>query len=132
LAVGKYAIGVFTNPSRLRVPAAKQQGLPIDSFDTNHFKEGVLLTSVTGNIGFLDKAPHPNAARVMLNWFLSRERQLAYQKYVIADSLRTDISKEDVPAEIRRSEGVKYVVADSPDRLDQAPILKVVREAWRR
>jgi hypothetical protein len=26
LAVGKYAIGVFTNPRRLRVHAAKQQG----------------------------------------------------------------------------------------------------------
>jgi ABC-type Fe3+ transport system substrate-binding protein len=102
LAVGKYAIGVFTNPSRLRVPAAKQQGLPIDNFKTTHFKEGVLLASVTGNVGFLDKAPHPNAARVMLNWLLSREGQLAYQKYVIADSLRIDISKDEVPPGIRR------------------------------
>jgi ABC-type Fe3+ transport system substrate-binding protein len=79
----------------------------------------------------LDKAPHPNAARVALNWLLSREGQLAFQKYVIADSLRIDISKDEVPPGIRRSEGVKYVVADTPDRLDLKPILKVVNEVWR-
>ena len=132
LSVGKYAIGVFTNPRRLRVFAAKEQGLPIDSFETTHFKEGVLLASVTGNVGVMDKAPHPNAARVILNWLLSREGQLAYQKYVIADSLRIDIPKDEVPPGIRRSEGVKYVIADTPDRLDLKPILKVVNEAWRR
>ena len=130
LSVGKYAIGVFTNPRRLRVFAAKQQGLPIDRFETTHFKEGVLLASVTGNVGVMEKAPHPNAARVILNWLLSREGQLAYQKYVIADSLRIDIPKDDVPPGIRRSEGVKYVIADTPDRLDLTPILKVVKEAW--
>jgi len=132
LAVGKYAIGVFTNPRRLRVHAAKQQGLPIDGFESTHFKEGVLLASITGNVGVLDKAPHPNAARVALNWLLSREGQLAYQKHVIADSRRIDISKDEVPPGIRRSEGVKYVVADTPERLDLKPILKVVKEAWRR
>jgi len=131
LAVGKYSIGVFTNPRRLRVHAAKQQGLPIDGFGSTHFKEGVLLASVTGNVGVLDKAPHPNAARVALNWLLSREGQLAFQKYVIADSLWIDIPKDEVPPGIRRTEGVKYVIADTPDRLDLKPILKVVNEVLR-
>ncbi len=131
LAVGKYAIGVFTNPRRLRVHAAKQQGLPIDWFKSTHFKEGVLLASITGNVGILDKAPHPNAARVALNWLLSREGQIAFQKYVVADSRRIDIPKDDVPTGIRRMEGIKYVIADTPERLDLKPIMKIVKEAWR-
>ena len=72
------------------------------------------------------------AWKTHLNWLLSREGQMAFQKHVIADSLRIDISKAEVPPGIRRMEGVKYVVADTPDRLDLKPILKVVNEAWRR
>jgi hypothetical protein len=45
-------------------------------------------------------APYPNAAKVFLNWLLSREGQIALQKLVEngRNSLRIDIPKDDVPS----------------------------------
>ena len=33
--------------------------------------------------------PHPNAAKVFINWFLSRKGQMALQKYEDLKSMRT-------------------------------------------
>jgi len=57
----------------------------------------------------MDKAPHANAAKVFVNWLLSREGQISFQQSQGAcDSARIDIPKEDVPPIHRRREGVKY------------------------
>ena len=43
-------------------------------------KEGVGLSSRVGYVALLNRAPHPNTAKVFINWFLSREGQDAYQR----------------------------------------------------
>jgi ABC-type Fe3+ transport system substrate-binding protein len=48
-------------------------------------------------LGIPSRAPHPNAAKVFINWFLSREGQMALQKFGRPDahnSRRIDISKD--------------------------------------
>ena len=55
-----------------------KQGLPIAQI--NQFKEGVTLTSSGGTPQFLNRAPHPNAAKVFVNWLLSRDAQTLMQK----------------------------------------------------
>ncbi len=64
-----------------------------------------------GTLAFMDKAPHPNAARLFINWLLSRKGQMAFQRILQDhDSRRIDIPKDDVPEYNRRREGVKYVI----------------------
>jgi iron(III) transport system substrate-binding protein len=75
LAHGKFAVCFFCIPSELG--AAQSQGLPIGKFDL--LKEGAGITPHTGAIGLMNKAPHPNAARVFINWLLSREGQITVQ-----------------------------------------------------
>lgn len=80
----------------------------------------------------MNQAPHPNAARLFINWLLSREGQTSFQKImntpdVIMESMRTDIPK-DVIARNRRVAGVKYIVMDTPERSDQAPVSKLLGE----
>jgi len=130
LAVGRYSIGLFTFPRRTGLDIAKEQGLPVDWFGPTRFKEGTTLGSGSGNVGILNKAPHPNAARVFVNWLLSREGQKAFQRIVGGDSLRTDIPKDQVPPDIRRTEGVKYLNTDVPEWIDMTPIYKLVNKAW--
>ena len=53
-------------------------------------------------MALINKAPHPNAAKIGLNWLLSREGQIAYQRLFTQgndgpDSLRIDIPKDKVP-----------------------------------
>ena len=129
LITGKFALCFFC----AGIPEAKKQGLPVDTFGT--MKEGAGLVSQYGTIGLVNKAPHTNAAKVFINWFLSREGQLTLQKALakagdtIPDSLRIDIPKDDIPPEDRRQEGYTYLDLDVGERLEMEPILKVINEA---
>ena len=80
-----------------------------------------------------NRAPNPNAARVAINWLLSRNGQLAYQNiFQEPDSLRLDIPKEGIPSDSRRTTAVKYVDIDRADRMDMEPIFKIVDEVWKK
>ena len=79
-------------------------------------------------------APHPNAARVFINWLLSRKGQIALQKTLATsesppDSLRNDIPKDDVPYLNRRVEGVKYLDTSKPEWQEMKPVLDIMNEA---
>jgi len=131
LATGKFPICFFC--TRSAIGRAKIQGLPVGAF--GEMKEGAGITSSSGNIGLVNKAPHPNAAKVYINWFLSREGQLTlqreYSKAMVsaANSLRIDIPKDMLPPNQRLKEGVDYVEVEIPERMSMKPILKVFNEA---
>ena len=129
LAVGKYAICFFCD-----VDVSKQQGLPVDTFGPNIFKEGGGLVQQFGTVTLINRAPHPNAARVFINWLLSRRGQIALQKNLVnsespPDSLRIDIPKDDVPLHARRVEGVNYIDTSKPEWQDMKPVLNIMNEA---
>jgi iron(III) transport system substrate-binding protein len=128
LAQGKYAICMGCKDSM----RAKNQGLPVDDFDTTKWKEGSSFSSGGGSLSLLNQAPHPNAAKVFINWFLSRKGQLALQKLGDPDdppnSRRIDISKDDVPMDARLQPGVKYFDVVKPEYGDMKPIFDLAKE----
>ncbi len=130
LAVGKFALCLFCG----NIEAARTQGLPVEEFDVFRWKETPGISSGSnGSIALMNQAPHPNAAKLFVNWLLSREGQLSFQKIMNSDnllveSLRTDISKDAVPAAQRRVAGVKYIVMDTPERSNQEPVNKLLKE----
>ncbi len=83
-------------------------------------------------ISLVNKAPHPNAARVLINWFLSREGQMAIQKVGPNDpgqnSLREDIPKEHPPTGAQRQKGVKYIRLWGPEVWDRTAISELVSQ----
>jgi len=95
------------------------------------------LIAQGGMVNLMNGAPHPNAARVFINWLLSREGQITAQRALAAygsdalDSLRIDIPKDDVPPNNRRVEGVQYINLQDPSRLDMRPIYRMIGEAVR-
>lgn len=129
LAVGKFALCFFCDADK-----AKMQGLPVDLLGLQSLKEGGGLVQQFGTLGLFNRAPHPNAAIVFINWLLSRRGQIALQKRTAigdspSDSLRIDIPKDDVPMQYRRQEGVKYVDTGKPEMLNMKPILEVINDA---
>ncbi len=68
VARGKYALGLGLTPSEVVKMAGS--GAPIKYIKT---KEGSPLTSGPMNIMVFDKAPHPNATKVFVNWLLTDE-----------------------------------------------------------
>ena len=135
LAGGKFALSVFAPISRMDLDVMQLQGLPVSWFEPDHLKEGAYITAGSGGVALINKAPHPNAAKLGLNWLLSREGQIAYQRIFTQgndgpDSLRIDIPKDKVPRGNRRPQvdPNRYPFVDRADWMDQEPVRKFVKE----
>ena len=131
LARGKFGLSVFAGIGRTGLDVAKGQGLPVDWFGPKAFKEGAIISAGSGNIMLFRNAPHPNAARVAINWLLSREGQMVYQKVRGSDSRRIDIPKDNVLSYKRRVKGIRAVETDRPEVMDITPILKFTRKYFK-
>ena len=110
LSTGKYAFGIGARD----VDTAMMHGLPLNQFLPGSLKEGSSVTAYNGTLSFFNRAPHPNAAKVAVNWLLSREGQTTWLDYNqktggLYDSLREDISKEKVSERARRVKGAKFL-----------------------
>jgi hypothetical protein len=131
LASGKFPICFFCLPSE--IGRAESQGLPIGTFGL--MKEGAGLTTHSGTMGLLKNVPHPNAAKVFINWLLSREGQMTFQNAYVkgkvgaSNSLRMDIAKDTIPSDQRLVEGVTYIEVETPERMSMEPIYKAFNDA---
>ena len=80
-----------------------------------------------GTVTLVNRAPHPNAAKVFINWLLSRKGQMALQKNMSTrkippDSLRIDIPKDEIPVLNRRFDGVNYFDTSKPEWQEMKPV----------
>jgi iron(III) transport system substrate-binding protein len=128
LAVGKFPLCLFCRD----IDRAKKQGLAVEEVEPHQLEEG---SSIGGGgssvLVLINQAPHPNAAKVFINWYLSRQGQMVWQKVMNvkevepSDSMRIDIPKDDVLPDAKRVEGRKYQVIGF---LDPEPVQKLINE----
>ncbi len=77
----------------------------------------------------MKRAPHPNAAKVYINWFLSRKGQMAWQKVSEQNSLRIDIPKDKIRPANTPIPGRKYIFTSTEKRRrDRKPALDFIRK----
>jgi iron(III) transport system substrate-binding protein len=126
---GKASLCIACNDAE----SGKEQGLPVDVI-TQPMKEGDYIAGGQGVVSLITPAPHPNAARIFLNWFLSREGQSLYQEYSIksgqlnANSRRMDIPKDVVRPEYRlREDGVYWENGPTVDQ-ETAEATKLLKD----
>lgn len=130
LALGRFAYCLGCRDAQ----RAKTQGLPVSEIDAGEWKEGVSLTTGGGSLSLIKGAPHPNAAKLFINWLLSRKGQIALQKHRDLygedppNSRRIDIPKDDLPPESRLVKGRKYLDVSRPEWQDMTPIHKLIKE----
>jgi ABC-type Fe3+ transport system substrate-binding protein len=128
VGIGKVALCAFCRDGF--ATKAKAQGLPLDYVNHNDLKEMPRLRGSAGAITLVNRAPHQNAAKVFINWYLSRRGQLVYQEsHGDRDSLRIDIPKDKVPDPQRRLAGRKYFFVEGPEHMDVKPAIKIIDEA---
>ena len=90
LALGK--LPLYFIPSGIDPPEAKEQGLPVGEI-IRPMKEGSWLSSGgTGTIGHFNKAAHPNASKLFVSWWLSKEGQLLAMKQNPIDAVGCQLS----------------------------------------
>jgi iron(III) transport system substrate-binding protein len=67
------------------------QGIPIAIVDPRQLKEGSDVSPANGALGLFNRAPHPNAARVYINWLLGKDGQTGFTKASGYVSARMDV-----------------------------------------
>ena len=85
---GRYPIAIGVNPQILAT--YQKQGLA-KNLKLVHFTEMSTMSSGSNTIWLVNRAPHPNAAKVFINWLLTRDAQVVWAKEVETNSRRTGI-----------------------------------------
>ena len=101
-------------------------------FRRTNLKEGGTIGGGGSSVlALINRAPHPNAAKVFINWYLSRQGQTVWQNVMnkkeveASDSMRIDISKDDVLPDGKRVADREYQVIGF---LDPEPVQKLLQE----
>jgi iron(III) transport system substrate-binding protein len=93
LAQGMYPICICSD---LETDRLTKEGLPIKAVEGRQLKEGTHVTSAFANVALANRAPHPSAARLYINWVLSKEGGTLFSKATGDPSIRGDVSTEYV------------------------------------
>ena len=73
------------------LPFAKA-GLPVKSVSTP--RDEIYVSGGSGNIAIIKAAPHPNATKVFINWFLGPEGQETYSRAMGQATRRLDVDTQ--------------------------------------
>jgi iron(III) transport system substrate-binding protein len=105
---GKYAWLLAPNNSMLYQLA--QRGLKFGILP--QFKDyGTYIGTGSGCIALMNRAPHPGAALVYINWFLNRDAQIAWSRALNLQTRRVDVPLEHVPPYLIVRPGSHYWVS---------------------
>jgi len=115
------------------VERASKDGMPVGELERKHLKEAGNNITLNGNsaLALVNKATHPHAAAVFINWFLSRTGQMVWQEVMNtkvqepSNSMRIDIPKDNVLPAARRDDRGNYQIIGF---LDPGPPTKLIEE----
>ncbi len=109
VALGRFPIGMFGLNNQ--AATLKDQGFPIMDYMPHPMAEGEILSASAANIMVMDRAPNPNAAKLFVNWALSKDAQAAFVKISEKmDSLRTDVPNDVLEPQYRIDPNANYII----------------------
>ncbi|MBM2811332.1 MAG: ABC-type Fe3+ transport system periplasmic component [Chloroflexi bacterium] len=119
IAQGRYPIGLWISSTQMK--AAMELGLPVGEIPGDQLREGAPISIGGGTINLAGDAPHPNAARVFINWLLSKDGQDSWQEHVQQPSLRLDVSRAGLDPTGIPKPGVQYADGGTEEYLARVP-----------
>jgi ABC-type Fe3+ transport system substrate-binding protein len=138
LITGVKGLSIFHGTIDPQIAEYSKKGAPVH-YISRPLKEGGAFTSTgSSQILFVPKRPaNPNAAKLMLNLWLSREGQTAMQRVLrdvvsVRDDIPTDMSRPDIV----RKPGVAYVYVDgdpilAKQRPEAEEFVRQLAKEWR-
>ena len=105
LARGTYPIALGAQSSD--VEEMRKEGFPLKEI----YGFGDMPPALTGSpwlLTLMSKAPHPNAARIFLNWIVSKEGLEIYARAEGRAALRTDSDESFIPPDQIPKPGINY------------------------
>jgi iron(III) transport system substrate-binding protein len=93
-AIGQGRYPVLVGTADFVATARAKQGVPIAIADPRQLKEGTDVSPANGALALFNRAPHPNAAKIYINWLLSKEGQTVFARASGYVSGRLDVSND--------------------------------------
>lgn len=93
------------------------------------FKEGH-GAGASGVIVLFDRPPNPNAAKLFINWFLTKDAQQIYAVASGKMSRRLDVSDQHLLPAQRMKEGVRYVISDEEYYLKKDQYVEIINKYY--
>lgn len=128
---GKYPFGLNINIDP-NLAEWRRQGIRVPMVDFTP-KEGGYLTTGGQDLTFFKNAPHPNLAKIFINWLLSREGAISITIATLKHTTRIDMGdlKAIEPYVVMRQPGLNYVEADQEKYLLKTDeYIKISREIF--
>jgi iron(III) transport system substrate-binding protein len=128
VAQGRYPI--LIGAADFLVEPLVKQGVPIAIVDPRQLREGSDVSPANGNVATFNRAAHPNAARVYVNWLLSSEGQTAFTRATGYVSARVDVPNDHAaPWRIPVPGAVKTYTKEALDL--SAELVPMLQELYR-
>ena len=111
---GRYPIALGINP--LLLGQFQKQGLG-KNLKLYHFPEMDTVNSSSSALWLVNKAPHPNAARVFINWILTKDAQVVWAREVETNSRRVGVEPGNPAFAVPK--GAKLYQVDAEENLPE-------------
>jgi iron(III) transport system substrate-binding protein len=122
---GKYPI--LIGPRDTMLADALKRSLPISIVNPSMVREGSDISPASGNVAMFNRAPHPNAAKVYINWLLSKEGQTHHARALGTVSDRLDVPLDHAePWKVPRPGAIKTYTAEAMEAKDS--LLRLLKE----
>ncbi len=126
IAKGKFL--VLIGLSDVFAEERMEAGMPIAILDPRKLKEGSDVSPAAGGLGMFNRAPHPNAAKVYINWLLSKEGQTDFAQANGYISARLDVPTDHSPWRVPIPRSIKTYNQAAMDVKDDLQV--VLKEAF--
>jgi iron(III) transport system substrate-binding protein len=107
-----------------------RKGLPVAVINPRQLKEGTGISPGSGGLGLFARAPHPNAAKIYINWLLSKEGQTAFAVVNGYVSARLDVPTDHAPWKVPIPGAIKTYTYEATTTIKDQ-FLTVFKEAFR-
>ena len=124
---GKYS--VLIGVSEPTADEWARKGLPVAIVDPRLLKEGTGLSSSSSGLGLFNRAPHPNAAKVYINWLLSKEGQTEFAVASGYISSRLDVPTDHAAWRTPIPGAIKTYTLEATTTIKEK-VLAVLKEAF--
>ncbi len=115
---GKYPL--LLGPSLILLEQLLGKGLEFEV--ASEWKDiGGFVTSSSGDVMLVDKAPHLNAAAVFINWLLSKDTQTTWSKVLKQVSIRADVPTDHLPSYVIPNPKKDYWNSSVEENRDRHP-----------
>ena len=111
---GRYPIALGINP--LLLAQFQKQGLG-KNLKLFHFPEMDSVNSSSSTLWLVNKAPHPNAAKVFINWLLTKDAQVVWAREVETNSRRVGVEPGNPAYAVPK--GAKLFQVDAEENLPE-------------